>query len=93
MEVTIRICECLHEEAGTDLIKVPIGDRETVDTLLIKLGRRSPNLIEAVLDPRTGGLREDFDILLNGRSIQSIRGIHTKLKNKDELTISSSETE
>lgn len=89
MEVKIRIRGTLIEKAGTDLIKIPIGDQETIDTMLIKLSRRSPKLVETVLDPRTGDLKEDFDILLNGRSIQRIRGIHTKLKNKDELTISS----
>lgn len=88
MEVKVFVRGELHEKAGTGLIKVPIEDQESVDTLLIKLGRRSPNLVQTILDPRTGDLKEGCDILLNGRSIQGIRGIHTRLKDKDELTVS-----
>lgn len=69
---------------GTDLIKVRIDDDETVDTLLMKISRRYPRLVEIMLDPITGEFREDYNILLNGRKI---RGIHTKLKHKDEISV------
>lgn len=88
MEVVVKLHGDLQEKAGTGTIKVPIVEDETVDTLLMKLSRRHPKVVEAILDPTTGELRENFDILLNGRRIQQIRGIHTKLKHKDEITIS-----
>ncbi len=88
MEVVVKLNSDLREKAGTDTIKVPINEDETVDTLLMKLGRRHPTVVEAILDPTTGELREYFNILLNGRRIQQIRGIHTKLKHKDEIAIS-----
>ncbi len=72
---------------------MPIGDDETVDTLLMKLSRRYPKVVEEVLDPTTGDIRENYDILLNGRRVQQIRGIHTKLKHKDEITISPATTD
>jgi molybdopterin converting factor small subunit len=50
----------------------------------MKISRRYPRLVEIMLDPTTGGLREDYNILLNGRRI---RGIHTKLKHKDEISV------
>jgi len=88
MEVVVKLRGDLQEKAGTNTIKVPINEVETVDTLLMKLSRRHPQVVEAILDPTTGELREYFDILLNGRPIQQIRGIHTKLKHKDEIAIS-----
>lgn len=88
MEVIVKLHGDLQEKAGTGTIKVPIVEDETVDTLLMKLSRRHSTVVEAILDPTTGELRENFDILLNGRRIQQIRGIHTKLKHKDEIAIS-----
>ncbi len=88
MEVVVKLHGDLREKAGIGTIKVPINEDETVDTLLMKLGRRHLRVVEMILDPTTGELQENFNILLNGRRIQQIRGIHTKLKHKDEITIS-----
>jgi len=93
MEVTIKLHSSFKEKIGTDSIKVSIGDSETLDTLLMKISRRYPRIIEMVLDSTTGELREDFDILLNGRKINRMGGIHAKLKHKDEVTISPQEAE
>lgn len=87
MKVKIMVQGELKEKSGTNGLKIPIKEKETIDTLLIKLSRRNPNLVESILDPRTGGLKEEFDIGLNGRSIKQIKGIHTRLKDKDEVTI------
>ena len=90
MEVIVKLHGDLREKAGTDTVRVPIGEDETVDTLLMKLSRRHPRVVEKILDPTTGELSQSYEILLNGRSIQRTRGIHTKLKHKDELAISPS---
>lgn len=87
VEVVIKLHGDLCEKAGTDTIKLPIDENETIDTLLMKLGRRHSNLLEAILDPQTGELKSYYNILLNGRRVQQLRGIHTKLKHKDELAI------
>ena len=88
MEVTLKLQGDLREKAGTDTIRLPINENDTIDTLLIRLGKRHPILLEAILDPTTGELKPYFNILLNGRQIQRMGGIHTKLKHKDELAIS-----
>lgn len=88
MEVVVRLCGNLREKAGTHTIRLPITGEETVDVLLMKLSRRHPRLVEEILDPTTGELKEDCNILLNGRRIQQLKGIHTKLKHKDEIAIS-----
>lgn len=90
MKVKIIVRGDLQEEIGSNPIKIPIEEQETIDTLLIKLSRRNPALVEFILDPRTGDLKEGFDIDLNGRSIKQIKGLHTRLKDKDEVGISQS---
>lgn len=87
MEIIVKLYGGFCKKAGTDLIKVTIGENETVDTLLMKLSRRHPQLVEEILDPTTGELQVQYNILLNGRRIQQIRGIHTKLKDRDEIAI------
>ncbi len=88
MEVAVKLSDDLKKRMGTDLIKVPIGDSETMDTILMKLSRRHPKLVELVLDPTTGETNAECEILVNGRNIKNLRGIYTKLKHKDEVTIS-----
>jgi molybdopterin converting factor small subunit len=84
MEAVIRLHPSFKDNIGTDLIKVRIDEDETVDTLLMKISRRYPRLVEVMLDPMTGELQESYEILLNGRKIKDI---HTKLKHKDELSV------
>lgn len=88
MEVRILIQGDLQERAGTKKIRAPIEDQETIDTLLIKISRRTPKLVEAILDPRTGDLNDEFEVLLNGRSVKKLSGLHTRIKDNDEITIS-----
>jgi len=84
MEVLIRVHPSLKQQIGTEELKVKISETETLDTLMMKISRRHPTLVEYVLDPTTGELRQDYSILLNGRRM---RDIHTKLKHKDEISI------
>ncbi|MGQ9787988.1 MAG: MoaD/ThiS family protein [Candidatus Hadarchaeaceae archaeon] len=93
MEVVVRLSDELRKQTGTEQIKIPIDDDETVDTLLMKLSRRHPKLIELVLDPTTGEAKGSYEILINGRRIRHLRGIYTKLKHKDEVLIAQSEPE
>lgn len=84
MEVLIRIHPSLKHRIGAEELRVKISESETLDTLMMKISRRHPPLVEYVLDPTTGELRQDYSILLNGRRM---RDIHTKLKHKDEISI------
>lgn len=88
MKVKVSFDGDLKERLGSNGITIPIEEGETVDVLLIKLGRRNPELVDSILDPRTGDLSKDFEIDLNGRPIRGIKGIHTRLKDKDEISIS-----
>ena len=91
MEVVVRLSEELRKQAGTDTIKVPIDEDETVDTLFMKLSRRHPKLVELVLDPTTGEVKSDYELHINGRRIRHLRGIYTKLKHKDEVLMTLTE--
>ncbi len=87
MKVKVTVRDEIKGGSSAGSIKIPVQKQETIDTLLIKLSRRNPNLVESILDPRTGGIKEEFNVLLNGRSIEKIKGLHTRLKDRDEVTI------
>lgn len=89
MNVKVEIQCDFEGRKGKSEMKIPIKKQETIDTLLIKLSKRTPEVVETILDPRTGGLKDSFDIELNGRSIGMIKGMHTRLKEGDEVTITS----
>ncbi|MEM2192175.1 MAG: MoaD/ThiS family protein [Candidatus Hadarchaeales archaeon] len=84
IEVSIILDPSFKEEIGTEMIKMQLDSDETMDSLVMKLGRRYPRLVEIMIDPTTGEISEKYRILLNGRRI---RGIHTKLKHKDEISV------
>lgn len=88
MYVMVTLQGDLGKRAGTGSVRVPIDNGETLDSLLMKLGRRHPRVVESVLDPTTGELSDHYQVLLNNRPVRRILGIHTKLKHKDEVTIS-----
>jgi len=88
MNVKVIVRENLSDGSGQTDTKIPIKEGETIDTLLIKLSKRNPDVVESILDPRTGDLKDEYNIELNGRSIKKIKGLHTRLKNKDEVSIS-----
>ncbi|MEM0359539.1 MAG: MoaD/ThiS family protein [Candidatus Hadarchaeales archaeon] len=77
----------LGKRAGTGSVRVPIEEEETLDSLFMKLSRRHPQVVESILDPTTGELSENCQVLLNNRPVKRTLGIHTKLKHKDEITI------
>lgn len=85
----MRLHPSLKSEIGTCEVRVQISDYETIDTLIMKIGRRHPKFVEMIIDPATGDLRKDLEILLNGRRIKDI---HTKLKHKDEISVNPIQT-
>jgi molybdopterin converting factor small subunit len=87
MYVMVTLQGELGKRAGTGSVRLPIESEETLDSLLMKLGRRHPSVVESVLDPTTGELSDRYQVLLNNRPLRRILGIHTKLKHKDEITI------
>ena len=88
MNVKVRVEKDIRDQGTASETNIPIKDQETVDTLLIKLSKRYPDLVESILDPRTGEINEDYNIKLNGRPIDRIKGLHTTLKDRDEISIS-----
>jgi len=87
MYVMVTLQGELGKRAGTGSVRLPIDNEETLDSLLMKLGRRHPSVVESVLDPTTGELSDRYQVLLNNRPVRRVLGIHTKLKHKDEITI------
>jgi molybdopterin converting factor small subunit len=85
MQITVKFEGELEKLAGVREIRVSIEEGDTVDTVLQKLSRRYPRVLEILLDPITGEIAEKCEILLNGRHPRD--GLYTKVKNRDELVL------
>lgn len=65
-------------------IDLPAGS--TVCDLLETLASSSPNLRDQIFDP-TGQVREDVNVMVNGRHILSLEGTKTLLSEGDEVAL------
>ena len=63
-----------------------LGDLTMIE-LLKRLSKRHGNLFYDYIYDKQGNLRSNFQLLVNGRSIATLQGLHTKLKSGDEVTI------
>ncbi len=70
----------LGKEANADL-----AEGATIDDLLQLLSREHDGLGSRLFDD--GGLKEDVNILVNGKNIASLKGIKTELKEGDEVVL------
>lgn len=80
MPVTLRVYATLIELVGTRVREVPISIGETIEELLRKTG-----LYDTVVE--NGKVRSMYKILVNGRDIEFLNGLETKLKDGDVIDI------
>ena len=81
VRVTVKLLGVLHEATGWFKREIDVeGDR--VRDLLEKLWRDYPRLREYMEDPE-----EDATILVNGRDIEFLDGLDTRLKDGDTVAI------
>lgn len=64
---------------------VDVGDGATVGDLLRELRMLKPRVVDAVMDG--GSVRSEFVVVVNGRSIDFLKGLHTVLREGDEVAI------
>jgi len=69
-----------------DAIDVELGEKATIEDLLALLCKSNRRLSEMLFN-RSGSLRDDVNILKNGRNIQSLNGTGTELMEGDEIAI------
>ncbi len=86
VRVTVKVFGILSEQTGWMQKVVELEDNATVEDLLEKLYEEAPGLKKAVqeLSSSTG---MPITILVNGRSIEYLNGLSTRLNDGDTVAI------
>jgi molybdopterin synthase sulfur carrier subunit len=90
LQVSVRFFTSLREIIGEkeETLEFPEGEEVTVDTVLNKLNQRyGKPFVEYVYDPKTGEVKGFLQLLVNGKSVSTLRGLQTALEFGDVLAI------
>ena len=85
MIVKLKAFARFRDVLGTET-EIDQDEGATVADLLAELLSRSPDLRDQVFD-QPGEVREDVNVLVNGRHIESLDGVATRLEEGDEVAI------
>lgn len=84
MKVRVKFLATLYDLTGVLKTEVEVEEGATVRRLIEVLSTRFEKLRDELLDER-GVLRPMYNILVNGRSIEWLKGLDTRLAEGDEV--------
>jgi molybdopterin synthase sulfur carrier subunit len=84
VKLRVKFLASLSELTGVLKTEVEVPDGVTVRRLIDILTERYVKLREELLDER-GDLKPMYNILVNGRAIEWLGGLETRLKDGDEV--------
>ena len=89
LEFLSSIAVALGGEGTTEdtILETKVGDGETIRTLLGRLAGRYPRFGQIVFDAKSKNLSEEVSLFLNGRRLELLDGLETKLKDGDVLSL------
>jgi molybdopterin converting factor small subunit len=68
-------------------VDVPVGDQETVRTLLSRLNERFGQALQGILFDSTGELRRNVIVQHKGENIVTKKGLDTEIQSDDLIVI------
>ncbi len=90
MHVSVRFFTSLREIVGKkeETIEFKPREKASVDAVLKHLAKRhGKDFVNYVYDAKTGEVKGFLQLLVNGRSISSEKGLETELEDEDVLAI------
>lgn len=88
MKVTIKAFATIREALGRGWMQMEIENEATVGQLLLRLSEvYGERFSSRVLNPDKKTLTRGLKILVNGRDIDFLQGLETKLKDGDVVTL------
>ena len=90
MQVSVRFFTSLREiiDKKEETLEFPEGERVTVDNVLKTLEQSYGNrFVEYVYDRKTGKVKGFLQLLVNGKSASTFKGLETELEDGDVLAI------
>lgn len=86
--VTVALFASLREIVGKKEIEIEVRENTNVREILELLGKRyAQEVLKRVLDEEQKGLSRNYMILIDGRNIQLLDGLDTKLRGDERITI------
>jgi molybdopterin synthase sulfur carrier subunit len=85
MRIRLKAFARFRDLLGKEL-EVDLNEGSTVADLLAALLHHSVDLEEMIFDP-SGKIKEEVNILVNGRHVESLEGTFTVLKEGDEVAL------
>jgi molybdopterin synthase sulfur carrier subunit len=85
MKVQVKFLASLYDVTKVLKTEIELPDNATVIDLIRTIDKAvSPNFSSVILDD--GKLKDQYVVLINGRSIDFLHGLETRLNNGDEVT-------
>jgi molybdopterin synthase sulfur carrier subunit len=84
VKLRVKFLATLYELTGVLKTEVEVPDGLTVRGLIGVLAGKYAKLREELLDER-GNLKPMYNILVNGRAVEWLNGLDTRLKDGDEV--------
>jgi molybdopterin converting factor small subunit len=84
-KVTLKFLGIFKKAYGDGQALIEIRGNDDLETVVKKLCETSPNLKQVLVDPELGNPLSNAVILVNGVEIGLLKGLETKLKDKDEI--------
>lgn len=85
MKVQVKFLASLYDVTKVLKTEIELPDNATVMDLIKTIDKAvSPNFSSVILDD--GKLKDQYVVLINGRSIDFLHGLETRLNNGDEVT-------
>ncbi len=83
--VTVKFFATVRDITGQKSIET---EAETVRDLLARLSKMfGQRFTEAVVDRETGGLKRFYSCMVNGKRIELLQGVDTKLSDNDAIAL------
>jgi len=84
VKLRVKFLATLYELTGVLKTEVEVPDGLTIRGLIDALARKYAELREELLD-EGGNLKPMYNILVNGRAVEWLNGLDTRLKDGDEV--------
>lgn len=89
-QVTLEVLSWLSPrlgapQAGRTLLQEDVIEGETVRDWLRRLAQKYPDFVDLVFDLKAGRLTDHVNLVFNGRLIELLQGLDTRLKDGDTI--------
>ncbi|WP_069808380.1 ubiquitin-like small modifier protein 1 [Vulcanisaeta thermophila] len=87
MKVRVKLFGVLYELVGSFKVELDVPNDTTIRGLIGILAQTfNPKITDVLLD-NEGKLRGDYAVLINGKAIEWVNGLDTRLSDGDEVVI------